>query len=1504
MCSKLLCLALLCSLATIKTLGATPREAYYYNGGNLPVTTGAQTWASSSALPLSPDTSSTPSATASLVGALDSSVPASTPIELFSSQIACTGPASSCSLNFNGLSGFYEVQLYLSDGLFGPASLGSRVMDVLVNGDKVLAAYDIFAEVGASAGVMKAFTVDASNGLSIVLKGLEQNPALSGLALIPYCSDVRLPLEDSCSALDRVHPADININLDLGGQGDGDVWYPSNGEYQQSFPQFNFFKNVEIDMSADNLPPGIPMSLFQSHAFVASGDLVFKIPLVDEFYNVTFFFAETTPRPGNPRIMDIEVEGIVLVEDFDVVNEAGANVALAKRFTVDVRDGALDIVIKRKFGNPYLCGLKVEKFVKEHDATFLHVVIDNPRIVVNQDGSGLEIVDFTGEGSHTHEDGQELLEYVEWESNGELVALSENVSIQLELGTHRLGLTIFDTKTPSESLYSSSAVTVAPLDHVPGVLIKSYLDPDGNLPLGGDLGTPEAGYSSEKTFFVAAEIRKTGRVYSFHSTLVVPKQTLYKFVPVGGTSSIVIVDGEEISTSTTKLFDIGVYKLEARFRVTNINQWPLSLLRHKGTGAARLFGFSELGYDLSLEKPIITSMSPQRGNSAGGQTVFIEGSGFSPQDELTVMWGEITISGYQLTISPIADELTFTAPASPPGPIDVRVVNPIGTSSTHVFFAGVDGPLPVAFSEPKEIFNMFIPGVRNQKPTRVCFGPDGRIYVGTFAGKIYVLTIDENYDVIDEIELEGVFGIPQSLILGLSFNPVQEGPSALYIAHGTINAQGGLCLEGRRAPYTGRVSLLFAPNYDKLTSLITGLPVSNHDHGINGMEFDTEGNLYVSVGGNTNAGIPACAIGELDESPLSASLVKAEVLKPGFQGHVRHRNRFTKLDAPDQTYGLDAEVVPGTDVEAYAFGFRNAYDLVFTQDGHLFLADNGPNKGYGLTSTSANTTAPDAQHGDEIVLIGEGKYYGHPNRNRGRTDPRQNVYYNRDTPSIPGVFEQCIQKVDASSNGMDEYRSNAFNGALRGSLVVQKLNSLTYAIELNEDRVTSKKRFDDLLPAMAALDVKVGPGGVLIAGVFKTNKIAVAIPEVDTTTSVAKIYDIYPYRAVKGRVAPFIVSGHGFSRLGSFEVFIGGIKVIVTNHTDRRVYGQLPTAPSLPVITLLDVEIMSEDGQKFSYTKGIQFLTGKPLNVAPRISAWEVLPDLPASIGEVVAAVLGTTLFVFGQGHPATMAFNLETKVWLPLGTYPARPNVGHHHSIETYNGKIYIFGGFGGGALTQVQIFDPTAAPGSMWSKGKNIPPGHQSGSGNSALINDKVYYCGGIQGPMTTSLCAAYDLNANTWDTNVAPMPFGRNHAATTTDGSKMYVIGGRDGGNWVANGFDEVQIYDPVTDIWVNSTGSDEFNKIPLARGGMGQAVYHDGLIYVFGGETKNGKLASGYKVFNRVDIFTIATGKWTRGEDMPRGMHGHWGVFHEGKIYIAGGGVKAAYSVSSNFFAMKV
>lgn len=125
-----------------------------------------------------------------------------------------------------------------------------------------------------------------------------------------------------------------------------------------------------------------------------------------------------------------------------------------------------------------------------------------------------------------------------------------------------------------------------------------------------------------------------------------------------------------------------------------------------------------------------------------------------------------------------------------------------------------------------------------------------------------------------------------------------------------------------------------------------GLPVSDLDHGVNGLEFGDNGDLYIQVcagsdvastilslvpkhslssqvGGSTNAGIPGAlsSSGKQKDALFSAATLVAHVFRPGFNGNVQYDSNGD---------------YSGNDVEIFASGQRNSYDITLHSNGHLY----------------------------------------------------------------------------------------------------------------------------------------------------------------------------------------------------------------------------------------------------------------------------------------------------------------------------------------------------------------------------------------------------------------------------------------------------------------------------------------------------------------------------------------------------------------------------------------
>lgn len=288
--------------------------------------------------------------------------------------------------------------------------------------------------------------------------------------------------------------------------------------------------------------------------------------------------------------------------------------------------------------------------------------------------------------------------------------------------------------------------------------------------------------------------------------------------------------------------------------------------------------------------------------------------------------------------------------------------------------------------------------------------------------------------------------------------------------------------------------------------------------------------------------------------------------------------------------------------------------------------------------------------------------------------------------------------------------------------------------------------------------------------------------------------------------------------------------------------------------------------------------------------SWSALNSMPVALGEVAAGVVGDQLYVVGEGSSATIAYDLGSGQWTDGNGLATRPFAGGHHAAEVIDGKLYLFGGLGAGSEGKVQVYDPSI---NTWTLGADIP--FATGSAATALIGGKVYLAGGIVGGTTTTQAAVYDPATDVWQP-LAPMIDGVNHAAAATDGSRFYLFGGRTGGNVVSNGFDFVQVYDPLASTW-SSSSQGFLEPLPEPRGGTGKAVYLNGDFYIFGGETGNRPAATAGGTYDRVDIYRPSTNTWRLGVPMPTARHGIFPVEHAGVVYLAGGGTFAGFGQSN-------
>jgi glucose/arabinose dehydrogenase len=206
-------------------------------------------------------------------------------------------------------------------------------------------------------------------------------------------------------------------------------------------------------------------------------------------------------------------------------------------------------------------------------------------------------------------------------------------------------------------------------------------------------------------------------------------------------------------------------------------------------------------------------------------------------------------------------------------PQSTSTVAPAATATIPASVVELDGAeVPPGFS--------LIIFAQIPRPTAFAFDADGRMYVTSQEGNLYLVT-DENKD--GRADTTSVFASGFTFPLGIA---IRESTGDVYVSH-----QGVLSV----------LSDLNGDNQADNTSILVGdIPFGEHQN--DNIEFGPDGWLYMGVGSTCNA----CK----DTNPLAATILRFNV------------------DTKDR--------------EVFATGLRNPYGLAFQPGtGQLFATDNG-----------------------------------------------------------------------------------------------------------------------------------------------------------------------------------------------------------------------------------------------------------------------------------------------------------------------------------------------------------------------------------------------------------------------------------------------------------------------------------------------------------------------------------------------------------------------------------
>jgi glucose/arabinose dehydrogenase/mono/diheme cytochrome c family protein len=242
-------------------------------------------------------------------------------------------------------------------------------------------------------------------------------------------------------------------------------------------------------------------------------------------------------------------------------------------------------------------------------------------------------------------------------------------------------------------------------------------------------------------------------------------------------------------------------------------------------------------------------------------------------------------------------------------------------------------------------------------PTTIEFGPDGALYMLTLGGDIFKMTDqdgDHYAETVERIYFDGEDQLQHAI--GLAFHD-----GTMYISD------------------SGRISTFEDSDddgmLDKLTPIVEGLVTLEYPfHSNNGIAFGPDDKLYIGVGATS------------DHGPLEKAM-EASILRMN----------------PD-----------GSQLEVFASGLRNPYDLTFAPNGDLFTADNNPD----LLDENLRWLPP-----EELNFIREGRDYGFPD-----------AYGKQSINGSEAAITEFFPSV--ASSGLDYYDGDQFPAGYQGRIFV------------------------------------------------------------------------------------------------------------------------------------------------------------------------------------------------------------------------------------------------------------------------------------------------------------------------------------------------------------------------------------------------------------------------------------------------------------------------------------
>lgn len=997
-----------------------------------------------------------------------------------------------------------------------------------------------------------------------------------------------------------------------------------NMAYITSTDKGNLQSKSSLSISAAKGPATWDMA-YSSHRWTTASVLKYNIPVLPGMYTVKLLFAEVVFSKPGQRTFDVFINGATKDTNLDVVKLTGKkNVGLVQTYKdVPAKTGVIEVTLVKSIENPMLSGIIIEGMGADAVAVGggciaggpkpkkgdlndgfdhrSHSVPGGPYMATDFDKSGRASVSLDGTQSHSHysdpgppEVSGKIVAYkwtwTEIAGGSTLKKVNTNKSgkftASFPLGKTTVSLEVVDS---TGDVATDTVVVEVKVSTQNGAYCYYYDFGDktfSSVPIGKLLNSnPKPQFGSQQST-VDFNGQKDFADVPFVKNSFAVRCVFYINIPSNGAYAYTVhhngpfqlyhgptllsqAQSKGKTTSQTFNFKGGLNQFQLiYFRPKNLP--PLLVLSSKGNTLSS----SALQHDSAATLPVIVGLSKATSAPSGGQNIQIFGSGFI--NGVAVKFGDVEATNLMSSSTGVVQ---VTVPPGS-GEVFITVSTNAGMSNAFKFtyLSATTLQQPVIFKQEK-LMDASGGVYKISFVSTATYGPDGRLYLGTTNEKLIALGINSKFVVTSKCER--LTGKSRS-VLGVAFSPFSKSLK-MYFTTSSLYWKDKNIFNFEQGWNNGKIqSIEFSSKHvsdgpgqscaGDIKDVVTGLPVSNHDHGLSKLQFLPDGSLIVGVGGFTNGGVSVPGnkpvpndpkddkLGGVSSNPLSAALVSCPY------------NKVTKIVYDQYSNPEKAKIVSPGACKVYASGFRNSFGMTVHTNGNLYATDNGPNASFGDFSTNCNGgKKPGKNAPDKLFLVQKGKFHGHPNINR-----KECQHY------PPSAVQPIVGNFKSSSNGVIEYRSNTFGGDIKGNLYVAKFAGQhagqVAQVKFGKDGGKSNVNVVPVFIPFSGLTIIEGPRGELVMPRVYQSEIVIAYPSYPAP-DVTFLIGVHPKQGPASGGSRVLVSGHNFG--SSPKATFGGSKCTNVIVIDDDSFSCL--TPPKPKNTLVPVIVTGSAGVSPSY---------------------------------------------------------------------------------------------------------------------------------------------------------------------------------------------------------------------------------------------------------------------------------------------------------------------------------